>query len=56
MKLAGIILGSPGCFGGGIVVSVTPPDTGDAPANALMAEDGSTYLMAEDGTTYLTQE
>ena len=26
------------------------------PANALVAEDGTTFLVAEDGTTFLVQE
>jgi hypothetical protein len=26
------------------------------PANALLAEDGTTFLLAEDGVTFLTQE
>lgn len=34
-------------------LSITVPST---PANAYVAEDGSTLYVAEDGTTYLVQE
>jgi hypothetical protein len=40
------IMGSGGGGGGGPVT----------PANALVAEDGTTFLVAEDGTTFLVQE
>jgi hypothetical protein len=33
-----------------------PPPPPSTPANALVAEDGTTFLVAEDGVTFLVQE
>jgi hypothetical protein len=52
----GIVLAMPITFMSGGLRQMPPPQTVAIPANAYVAEDGTTLYVAEDGTTSYVQE